>query len=147
MNTSESFQDNGNLWLAVEIIHDDETQVNEFQRKQLRNKKFQLVIFGDSITKRIDPSFIERSDKSLAFNYSAWGAKVPGVYEQMRTFRENHQEGALPNIIIHFGRSHLPRDFPSDTTANYYYMQQKNFQIDGFTFTQSHLNSTTHFLK
>ena len=62
MNTLESFQDNGNPWLAVgkkgKILHDEETRANELQRKQ-----FELVIFGDSIIKRIDPSFIARCEK------------------------------------------------------------------------------------
>ena len=61
------------------IIHDEETPINELQRKQIRSKKFEFVIFGDSITKRIDPSFIAKCDKSLAFNYSVEGAKVQGV--------------------------------------------------------------------
>ena len=85
LNTLESFQDNGNPWLTVgkkgKILHDEETRANELQRKQPRSKKFELVIFGDSITKRIDPSFIARCDKSLALNYSVGGAEVRGVYE------------------------------------------------------------------
>ena len=121
MNTLESFQDNGNPRFTVgktgKIIHDEETPVNEFQRKQTRSKKFELVIFEDSITKRIDPSFTARCDKSLALNYSVGGAKVRGVYEQMRNFRENRQEAALTNIIIHVGTNHFPRDHPSDLTA------------------------------
>ena len=121
MNTLESFQDNGNPWLTVgkkgKIIHDEDTRANELQRKQPRSKKFELVIFGDSITKRIDPSFIARCEKSLALNYSVRGARVRGVYEQMRTFRENHQEAAVTNVIIHVGTNHLPRDHPSDITT------------------------------
>ena len=117
MNTLESFQDNGNPWLTVgkkrKIIHDEETPTNELQRKQPPSKKFELVIFGDSITKRIDPSFIARCDKSLALKYSVGGAKVRGVYKQMRTFRENHQVAALTNVIIHVSTDHLPRDHPS----------------------------------
>ena len=105
MNTLESFQDNGNLWLTFgkkgKILLDEETRTNELQIKQPQSKKFELVIFGDSITKRIDPSFIARCEKSLALNYSVRGAKVRGVYEQMRTFRENHQEAAVTNVIIH----------------------------------------------
>ena len=87
------------------------------QRKQPRTKKFELVIFGDSITKRMDPSFIARCEKSLAFNYLVPGAKVRGVYEQMRTFRENHQEAAVTNIITYVGTNHLPRDHPRDKTT------------------------------
>ena len=121
MNTLESFQDNGNPWLTVgkkgKIFHDEDTRANELQRKQPRSKKFELVIFGDSITKRIDPSFIARCEKSLALNFSVRGAKVRGVYEQMRTFRENHQEAAVTNVIIHVGTNHLPRDHPSDITT------------------------------
>ena len=121
LNTLESFQENGNAWLTFgkkgKILHHEETRANELQRKQPRSKKFELVIFGDSITKRIDPSFIARCEKSLALNYSVRGAKVRGVYEQMRTFRENHQEAAVTNVIIHVGTSHLPRDHPSDITT------------------------------
>ena len=121
LNTLESFQDNGNPWVTVgkkgKILHDEETRANELQRKQPRSKKFELVIFGDSITKRIDPSFIARCEKSLALNYSVRGAKVRGVYEQMRTFRENHQEAAIKNVIIYVGTNHLPRDQPSDITT------------------------------
>ena len=120
MNTLESFQDNGNPWLTVgkkrKIIHDEETPTNELQRKQPRSKNFELVIFGDSITKRIDPSFIARCNKSLALKYSVGGAKVQGVYEQMRTFRENHQVAAVTNLIIHVGTNHLPRDHPNHIT-------------------------------
>ena len=121
LNTSESFQDNGNPLLTFnkkgKILHHEEIRANELQRKQPRSKKFELVIFGDSITKRIDPSFIARCEKSLALNYSIRGAKVRGVYEQMRTFRENHQEAAITNVIIHVGTNHLPRDQPSDITT------------------------------
>ena len=85
LNTLESFQDNGNPWLTVgkkeKIIHDEETLVNELQVKQPRSKKFELVMFGDSITKRIDPSFIARCDKSLVLNYS-----VPS-YEECQATR------------------------------------------------------------
>ena len=87
------------------------------QRKQPRSKTFELVIFGDSIAKKIDPSFITRYEKSLALNYSVGGAKVRGVYEQMRTFRENNQKAAVTNVIIHVGTNHLPRDHPSDITT------------------------------
>ena len=80
MNTLESFQNNENLWLTVgkkgKIIHDKETPANESQRKQAQSKKFELVIFGDSITKRIVSTLIARCDKSLAMNYSVGGAKV-----------------------------------------------------------------------
>ena len=121
LNTLESFQDIGNPWLTVGkkgiILHDEETPANELQGKQPRSKKFELVMFGDSITKRIDPSFIARCDKSLGLNYSVGGAKVRGIYEQMLTFRENHQEAAVTNVIIHVGTSHLPRDHPSDITT------------------------------
>lgn len=58
------------------MIDNEETPVNELQRKQIRGKKFELFIFGDSITKRIDPSLRARYDKLLAFNYSVGGAKV-----------------------------------------------------------------------
>ena len=121
MNTLESFQDNGNPWLTVgkkrKIIHDEETPTNELQRKQPQSKNFELVIFGDSITKRIDPFFIARCDKSLALKYSAGGATVRGVYEQMRTFRENHQVAAVTNVIIHVGTNHLPSYHPSLITT------------------------------
>ena len=124
LNTLESFQDIGNPWLTVGkkgiILHDEETPANELQRKQPRSKKFELVMFGDSITKRIDPSFIARCDKSLGLNYSVGGAKVRGIYEQMLTFRENHQEAAVTNVIIHVGTNHLPRDHPSDNNENKY---------------------------
>ena len=82
-----------------------------------RSKKFESVIFGDSITRRIDPSFIARCDKSLAFNYSVGGATVREVYEQMRIFRENHQQAAVTNVIIHIGINHLPREHPGDITT------------------------------
>ena len=85
MNTLESFQDNGNPWLTVgrkaKIINDEETPVNELQRKQPKNKKYELVIFGHSITKRIDPSLIAKCDKSFACKNLVGGAKVQGVYE------------------------------------------------------------------
>ena len=97
-------------------MHDEETPANSFQRKQLRSKKFELVVFGDSITKRIDPFFIAKCDKWLALNYSVGGAKVRGVYKQMHTFRENHQEAAITNVIIHVGANYLPRNHPSDIT-------------------------------
>ena len=85
------------------IIQGNETRANELQRKLAGSKKVELVTFGGNITKRIDPSFIARCDKSLALNYSVGGAKARGVYEQMQTFRENHQEAAITNVIIHVG--------------------------------------------
>ena len=101
LNTLESFQDNGNPWLTVgkkgKIIHDEETPVNELQRIQPRNKKSELVIFRDSINKRIDPSFIAGSGKSLALNDSVEGTKVREVCEQTRTFRENYQQAVITN--------------------------------------------------
>ena len=79
MNTLESFQDKGNLWFTVgekeKIIHSKETPANVLQRKQPQSRKFQLVIFGESITKRIHPSFIARCDKSLALNCSVGVAR------------------------------------------------------------------------
>ena len=98
------------------IIPGNETRANELQRKLAGSKKVELVIFGGSITKRIDPSFIARCDKSLALNYSVGGVKVRGVYEKMQTFRENHQEAAITNVIIHVGANYLPRNHPSDIT-------------------------------
>ena len=48
LNTLKPFQDNGNPWLTVgkrgKIIHVEETPANEFQRKQQRSKKFELII-------------------------------------------------------------------------------------------------------
>ena len=103
MNNLESFQDNGNPWLTVskkgKILHDEETPANELQRKQPQIKNFELVLFGDSITKRINPSFIIMCDKSLALIYSVGVAKVRGVCEQMQTFRENHQKAAVTNNL------------------------------------------------
>ena len=86
------------------------------QRKQPRSKTFELVIFGDSIAKKIDPSFILRYEKSLKLNYSVGGAKVRGVYEQMRTFRD-HQEAAVSNVIIHVDINHLSRGHSCDITT------------------------------
>ena len=154
MNTLESFQDKGNQWLTVgkkwKIMHDEETPANSFQRKQLRSKKFELVVFGDSITKRIDPFFIAKCDKWLALNYSVGGAKVRGVYEQIRTFRENHEEAAVTNVIIHTDTNHLLRDHPSDITAKISKLllhERKNFQLHRFTFPQPYLTLITHFFK
>ena len=51
----------------------------------------------------------------------------------MWTFRENHQEASITNVIVHVGTNHLPRDQPSNVTTkirvNYYCMQRKNCQI------------------
>ena len=98
------------------IIPGNETRANELQRRLAGSKKVELVTFGGSITKRIDPFFIARCDKSLALNYSVGGAKVRGVYKQMQTFRENHQGAAITNVIIHVGANYLPRNHPSDIT-------------------------------
>ena len=107
-------------WKKGENIRWRGNQANELQRKQPRSKKFELVIFGDSITKRIHQSFIARCEKSLALNYSVGGAKVRGVYEQMWTFKENHEQATVTNVIIHVGTNHLPRDHPSDNNENKY---------------------------
>ena len=52
LNTLELFQNNRNPWLTVgkkgKIIYEEETPVNELERKQPKSKRFQLVIFGDS---------------------------------------------------------------------------------------------------
>ena len=42
------------------------------------------------------------------------GTKARGLYEQVRTFRENHQEPAVTNVIFHVGTNHLPKDHFSD---------------------------------
>ena len=47
-------------WKKGKIIHDEETSV----KKRQRSKKFELIIFGDSITKRVDLFFIGKSGKS-----------------------------------------------------------------------------------
>ena len=57
-------------WKKGKNIHDEETPVNELQWEQPRSKKFELVIFGYSITKRIDPSVTARCD-----NYYHWTIK------------------------------------------------------------------------
>ena len=106
----------GLQWKKREIIHDEEIPVNELQRKQPRSKKFELVIFGESIIKIIDSSFKVRCDESLALKYSVRGAKVRGVYEQIRTFRGNYQQAAVTNVINHVATNHLSRDHPSDIT-------------------------------
>ena len=54
----------------------EETLLNELQIKQPKSKKFELVILGASITKRINPSFTTRSNRSFALNYSVGGTKV-----------------------------------------------------------------------
>ena len=125
----------------------EETLLNELQIKQPKSKKFELVILGASITKRINPSFTTRSNKSFALNYSVGGTKVREVHAQMQIFRKNYQEAAITNVVIHVGTNCLPRNHSSNITVkiNYYYMQRKNFQIYGFTFLQSYLNLTTHF--
>ena len=61
------------------IIHDVETPVNELQRKQRRRENFELVIFGETITKVTNPSLKARWDKLLALKYSVVGTKVRGV--------------------------------------------------------------------
>ena len=64
LNKLEPFKDNRNPWLTVgkkgKIIHCEETPTNELERKQPASKKFELFIFGDSITKKINPSFIAK---------------------------------------------------------------------------------------
>ena len=111
-NTLESFQDNGNPWLTVgkkrKIIHDKETPANELLRKQPRSKTFELVIFGDSIAKKIDPSFIARCYKSLALNCLVEGAEVRGVYEQMRTFSSRSCRTKCNNPSRHKSPSQRP---------------------------------------
>ena len=39
-------------WNKGENNNDEETPANELQRKQPRSKKFELVIFGDSIAQK-----------------------------------------------------------------------------------------------
>ena len=42
------------------------------------------------------------------------GTKARELYEQVRTFRENHREPAVTNVIFHVGTNHLPKDHFSD---------------------------------
>ena len=95
-------------WNKGENNNDEETPANELQRKQSRSKKFELVIFGDSIAKRIDPSFIAMCEKSLALNSSVEGAKVRGVYEQMRTFSSRSCRNKYNNPRRHKSPSQRP---------------------------------------
>ena len=75
------------------------------------------LYLGIAIAKRIGPYFKARCDKSSALTYSVGGTKLQGVYKEMRTFRENDQQTAVTNIIIHFGTNHFPRDQPNNTTS------------------------------
>ena len=99
-------------WLTVgkkrKIIYGNETPANELLRKQPRSKTFELFIFGDSIAKKIDPSFIARCDKSLALNCLVEGAEVRGVYEQMRTFLSRSCRNKCNNPSRHKSPSQRP---------------------------------------
>ena len=81
--------------------------------------KFQLLIFGDSITKNKSPSAVANCDEIQGINYSTGGSKVPGVYKQRRAFEKNHGDASVKSIIIHVGTNHLPRDNPVDVAKKF----------------------------
>ena len=52
----------------------------ELQRKQTKNKHFELVKFWKSVTKRIDLFFRARYGISTGLNCSVWDTNILGVY-------------------------------------------------------------------
>ena len=71
---------------------------SKWTQKKTTKKKVELVIFGDSTPKKIDPSFQARCAKSLALNYSVEGTKGWWLYEQTRIFGDNTWKAAVTKI-------------------------------------------------
>ena len=81
------------------------------QRKR-KSEQFQLLIFGNSITKKIRPSVIIHCDEIQAVYYSTGGSNVRGVYEQHWAFKKDHGDASVKSIIIHVGTNCLPPESP-----------------------------------
>ena len=77
---------------------------------------FDILIFGDSITKFINPAKIAKCEPEKALNYSTSGARVRGIYDQFREFKNDYPNATSKNIIIHVGTNHFGRDNPDDTS-------------------------------
>ena len=77
---------------------------------------FDILIFGYSITKFINPAKIAKCEPEKALNYSNSGVQVRGIYYQFREFKNNHPNATPKNIIIHVGTNHFGRDNPDDTS-------------------------------
>ena len=114
-----------NPWLKViekgktvelQLRNEQHEQAGYENESEKTKESFELVIFGDSITKYIRPEKICKCDTTQALNYSKSGAKVRGIYEQLNIFQEEHKDAHVKNILIHVGTNHLPRENPEDIT-------------------------------
>ena len=113
-NTIEGTLSNGNPWYTV---GKQGKIIPEGDYEEQRNKEnIELIVFGDSITKNIFASSIVKCNENEALNYSVGGAKVKGIYDQFRKFKEEHQNASVKNVLVHVGTNHLllPNNDPDD---------------------------------
>ena len=104
----ENTNDNGNEWFTV-------GKKGKIVQPVKEKRKFELVIFGDSITKRIIPNNIVKCDENKALNYSQGGARVKGIYDQIRQYKSENPDADANNILVHVGSNHIPRESPEST--------------------------------
>ena len=77
--------------------------LNKTLEKVKSSKQFKLVIFADNITKRISENIINYS-KSKALSYSSGGAKVKGIYDQIKQYKAEHTDAQVklyPSSCLH----------------------------------------------
>lgn len=74
--------------------------------------RINLVIFGDSIVKRIEANKIAKCNEEQAMNYAESGARIRDIYEQIKTFENDHPSAVVNQVILHVGCNQIPRDDP-----------------------------------
>ena len=118
-------------------------------KKTIKKQNCVSVIFWDitrKITRRKDPSFIARCDKSLALSYSVVGAEVRWVWEWISIYGYT-----VSNLRIHVSRNHLPRNHPNNMTAKIskllLHANKRISEYTDFFSPQSYPNLRTQFLK
>ena len=84
------------------------------ENKEGEISSFKLVIFGDSITKRIQVETIMKCDDDKICNLSKKGARVRDIYRQIEEFKAQHEQTKIENIVIHVGTNHIQRENPTD---------------------------------
>ena len=94
--TNDLVEDTENPWQLVgkkgRIINAITVSDNSESMWKLRAclNTFDILIFGDSITKFINPAKIAKCEPEKALNYSTSGARVRGIYDQFREFKNNY---------------------------------------------------------
>ena len=78
--------------------------LNKTLEKVKSSKQFKLVIFADNITKSLIPENIVNCSKNKALIYSSGGAKVKGIYDQIKQYKAERTDAQVklyPSSCLH----------------------------------------------